>query len=123
MVDRRFLRPGLAFKTAHLVEEIGEALGQIATDETASRLAFESGVSALMAEVLQAAGKTFRFGLDSIDPTLDPAVAIPNRAWLKIAAANLRTVLDGDAIGELADVFGAADRVVRSLDFGEAWTV
>jgi NTP pyrophosphatase (non-canonical NTP hydrolase) len=56
MSDPKYIRRGVDFAIAHLVEECGE--------------------------VLAAAGKTQRFGLDSYNPELHPELRETNRDWL-----------------------------------------
>ena len=56
MADTRFLRPGLDFALAHVVEECGE--------------------------VLAAAGKCQRWGVRSVNPLLPPEKQEMNRDWL-----------------------------------------
>ena len=56
MSDARYLRPGLPFAIAHLVEECGE--------------------------VLAAAGKTQRWGPDSYNPEIPEIERETNREWL-----------------------------------------
>jgi NTP pyrophosphatase (non-canonical NTP hydrolase) len=78
MSDPRFLQDGFDKKLAHVVEECGE--------------------------VLAAAGKTQRWGRDSIDPLLcpgDPLYMETNIAWLR---------------RELYDLQGAIDRLTRTID-------
>lgn len=56
MSDPKYIRPGADFAIACLVEECGE--------------------------VLAAAGKTQRWGLDSVNPELPPQEQETNRDWL-----------------------------------------
>jgi hypothetical protein len=56
MVHPKYLRDGLPFALAHFVEEAGEALA--------------------------AAGKTQRWGLDSVNPELPKDEQETNRAWI-----------------------------------------
>lgn len=74
MSDPKYLRPGAPFAIAHLVEECGE--------------------------VLAAAGKTQRWGLDSYNPELPPEERETNRAWL---------------LRELTDLEGAIARVRNEI--------
>lgn len=69
-----YLRPGPEFALAHAVEEAGEFLA--------------------------AAGKSQRFGLDSVNPELEPPQET-NEAWLR---------------REMADLRGALDRLEQALD-------
>lgn len=74
MSDPRYLRPGAPFALAHVVEECGE--------------------------VLAAAGKCQRWGMDSVNPELPPAEQETNRDWL---------------LRELADLDGAVMRLRREI--------
>lgn len=64
----QYLFPGFDFALAHAVEEAGEFLA--------------------------AAGKTLRFGRDSVNPELPPAEQETNLAWIRREAADLRDALD-----------------------------
>lgn len=76
MVDSRYLRDGFDFCLSHFIEECGE--------------------------VLSAAGKTQRWGRDSIDPTItDPLIyKETNEEWL---------------LRELKDLIGSIDRLKKSI--------
>lgn len=74
-VDPKYLRSGVDFAIAHLVEECGE--------------------------VLAAAGKTQRWGLDSVNPELPPEQQETNRAWL---------------LREMNDLEGAITRCRREIN-------
>lgn len=74
MADTRYLRPGPDFAIAHLVEECGE--------------------------VLAAAGKAQRWGLDSVNPEIPANQQETNRDWL---------------LRELRDLDGAIERVRREI--------
>ena len=63
MTDPRYLRSGVDFALAHVIEEAGEFLA--------------------------AAGKTQRWGLDSFNPELAPAERETNEAWLRREANDL----------------------------------
>ena len=56
MVDSKYIRSGIPFALAHVVEECGE--------------------------VLAAAGKCQRWGMDSVNPELLPEDQETNREWL-----------------------------------------
>lgn len=56
MTDAKYIRPGVPFALAHVVEECGE--------------------------VLAAAGKCQRWGMDSVNPELPPEDQEANRDWL-----------------------------------------
>lgn len=75
MSDKRFLQKGFEKQLAHVVEECGE--------------------------VLAAAGKTQRWGLDSVNPLLPPEQQEANGAWL---------------VRELNDLEGAIRRLKRTLE-------
>lgn len=76
MSDPAYLKPGnIDFCLAHVVEECGE--------------------------VLAAAGKTQRWGLSSVDPTLPKEQQETNEAWLR---------------RELADLQEAIPRLLEALD-------
>lgn len=64
----QYLFPGFDFALAHAVEEAGEFLA--------------------------AAGKTQRFGRDSVNPELPPEQQETNLAWIRREAADLRGALD-----------------------------
>ena len=70
MSNQKYLRPGIPFALAHLVEECGE--------------------------VLAAAGKCQRWGMDSVNPELPAEQQETNRDWL---------------LRELADLEGAIIRL------------
>lgn len=74
MAEAKYLRPGVPFALAHFVEECGE--------------------------VLAAAGKCQRWGLESVNPELPPAEQETNRDWL---------------IRELDDLEGAIARLRKEL--------
>jgi hypothetical protein len=74
MAEAKYLRPGVPFALAHVVEECGE--------------------------VLAAAGKCQRWGLESVNPELPPAEQETNRDWL---------------IRELDDLEGAIARLRKEL--------
>lgn len=78
MADTKYLRPGVPFAIAHLVEECGE--------------------------VLAAAGKTQRWGLDSYNPELPIDGRETNQAWL---------------LRELDDLEGSIQRVRAALAAAE----
>lgn len=69
-MDSRFIQPGVGQALSRLVEEAGE--------------------------VLAAAGKTQRFGLDSVNPLLPIEQQETNRDWLKRELSDLK-----DAISKL----------------------
>jgi len=62
-MNPKYLRPGLDFVLGHFVEECGEALA--------------------------AAGKTQRWGLNSVNPELPPEKQETNRTWLVRELADL----------------------------------
>jgi hypothetical protein len=68
MNDPRFLQHGFDKCLAHLVEECGE--------------------------VLAAAGKTQRWGWDSVNPLLAPQDQETNLSWLRREIADLREAMD-----------------------------
>lgn len=74
-MDKRFLQRGFKNQLAHVVEECGE--------------------------VLAAAGKTQRWGLDSVNPLLKPEDQETNRDWLE---------------RELKDLKKAIGRLQKTLD-------
>lgn len=86
MTDPKYLRPGIPFALAHVVEECGE--------------------------VLAAAGKCQRWGLDSVNPELPADQQETNCAWLlrelddlEGTIHRLRATIRGDVRGTLpADV-------------------
>jgi len=88
MSDPRFLQKGFDKRLAHLVEEIGE-------------LQVELG------GILAAAGKTQRWGVWSVDPTIPPADRETNLAWLRRKMS--------DAYREMADVHEAIARLEISI--------
>ncbi|TSD89089.1 hypothetical protein FFK22_008900 [Mycobacterium sp. KBS0706] len=67
-MHQKYLAPGFDFALAHAVEEAGEFLA--------------------------AAGKTQRFGIDSVNPELPPYARETNGAWLRREMADLRGALD-----------------------------
>jgi len=75
MSDQRFLQTGFDKQLAHVVEECGE--------------------------VLAAAGKTQRWGLDSVNPLLPVDQQETNEAWLR---------------REIADLDGALKRLLTTMD-------
>lgn len=77
MTDPRYIRPGFDFALACLVEECGETLA--------------------------AAGKTQRWGRDSVNPELPPEQRETNRDWL---------------LREMADLEQAIQRVRERIDHG-----
>lgn len=85
MVNPEFLRPGSDFARNHSIEEVGEVL-----------IAFGN--------FLAAAGKTGRWGLDSVNPLLPAEQQETNRDWL---------------IREMADLRGALDRLELTLNRSE----
>ncbi len=80
-MNPEYLRPGSGFALAHSVEEIGEVL-------------------TAFGNFLSAAGKTQRWGLESVNPLLPPEQQETNRDWL---------------IREMADLRGALDRLDNAL--------
>lgn len=68
MADPRFLQDGFEKRLAHLVEECGE--------------------------LIAAAGKTQRWGPDSVNPLLQPQHQETNIAWLRREMADVRQALD-----------------------------
>lgn len=64
-MNPKYIRPGFDFALSHFIEECGEAIA--------------------------AAGKTQRWGLDSVNPELPPEQQETNRDWL------LREILDLEA--------------------------
>lgn len=74
MTDPKYIRPGVPFALAHVVEECGE--------------------------VLAAAGKCQRWGMDSVNPELPPEDQETNRDWLS---------------RELDDLEGAIARLRKEL--------
>lgn len=92
MMDPNYLRPGLPFALAHAVEEAGELMGPITS-------------------FLVAAGKTQRWGPDSVNPELPPAQQETNRDWLKDEIDQLRRTLRI----EVADLEGALNRLEAQL--------
>lgn len=68
MSDPRFLQSGFDKQLAHLVEECGE--------------------------VLAAAGKTQRWGRDSVNPLIPANQQETNEAWLRREIADLRQAID-----------------------------
>lgn len=75
MSDHRFLQDGFDAQLAHLIEECGE--------------------------VLAAAGKTQRWGRDSVNPLLPPNEQETNENWLKRELVDLK-----QAIGRLEHTLG-----------------
>ena len=75
MSDQRFLQTGFDKQLAHVVEECGE--------------------------VLAAAGKTQRWGRDSVNPLLPVDQQETNEAWLR---------------REIADLDGALKRLLTTMD-------
>ena len=67
MSDKRFLQKGFTKQLAHLVEECGE--------------------------VLSAAGKTQRWGLDSVNPLLPPSEQETNGDWLLRELQDLKAAI------------------------------
>jgi len=74
MTDPKYIRPGVPFALSHVVEECGE--------------------------VLAAAGKCQRWGMDSVNPELPPEDQETNRDWLS---------------RELDDLEGAIGRLRKEL--------
>jgi len=68
MSDSKYLRPGVDFCMAHVVEEAGE--------------------------LMAALGKTMRWGLWSFNPELPTEQREPNIEWVKREIADLRAALD-----------------------------
>lgn len=68
MSDPRFLQDGFDKQLSHLIEECGE--------------------------VLAAAGKTQRWGLLSVDPTIPVEQRETNLAWLRRELGDLRQAMD-----------------------------
>ncbi len=77
-MDPKYLRPGFAFALAHAIEEAGEFLA--------------------------AAGKTQRWGLDSVNPELPQQEQETNRDWLA---------------RELDDLAGAIERLRAQIPRGD----
>jgi hypothetical protein len=67
-MDERFIKGGLSHRLAHFVEEAGEALA--------------------------AAGKTQRWGLESVNPLLPAAQQETNRIWLLRELRDVRSAVD-----------------------------
>ena len=67
-MDSKYLRPGFDFALAHAIEEAGEFLA--------------------------AAGKTQRWGRDSVNPELAPEQQERNDDWLRRELADLQEALD-----------------------------
>ena len=88
MSDPRFLQEGYEAQSAHVVEEIGEAM-------------------AVLGDLAAAIGKAGRWGLDGVNPLLEPEDQETNRAWIFRA-------LDA-AKPELQDVMGAIERLQATM--------
>lgn len=88
MSDPRFLQQGYEAQAAHVVEEIGEFLADAGP-------------------LLAALGKTGRWGLDSVDPTIPPEQRETNRAWVRRALARTKC--------ELPDIIQAIDRLEATM--------
>lgn len=67
-MDPRFIQFGFEKTLAHFIEECGECLS--------------------------AAGKTQRWGLESVNPLLPPEQQETNETWLRRELADLREVMD-----------------------------
>ena len=68
MSDKRFLQDGFEKRLSHAVEECGEFIA--------------------------AAGKTQRWGVWSVDPTIPEHERITNLVWLKLEMGDIRQALD-----------------------------
>lgn len=89
MTDARFLQQGYAAQSAHVVEEVGEAMKDLG-------------------DLLAALGKTGRWGLHSVDPTVPPDKQETNRAWVRRALAKAKV--------ELEDVLQTIERLETTMD-------
>lgn len=87
MSDERFLQRGFDKQLAHLVEECGE--------------------------VLAAAGKTQRWGRDSVNPLIPDAEQETNEAWLRREMRDLRQSMD--RLEATIDADNLTDRRARLL--------
>lgn len=67
-MNPKYLRPGFDFALAHFVEECGETLA--------------------------AAGKVQRWGLDSVNPELQPDARETNRSWLARELTDLEGAIE-----------------------------
>lgn len=67
-MDPKYLRPGVDFAIGHAIEEAGEFIA--------------------------AAGKTMRWGRDSVNPELPSEQQETNEAWMRREVADLRGALD-----------------------------
>ena len=81
-MDPRYLRPGFDFALGHAIEEAGEFLA--------------------------AAGKTVRWGRNSVNPELPPSEQETNEAWL---------------LREMGDLRGALDRLEKALRAQQEQTI
>ncbi len=63
MTDKRFLQEGFSKKLSHFIEECGE-------------------VTSAIGDAVAAAGKTQRWGLDSVNPLLEPEDQEKNKDWI-----------------------------------------
>jgi hypothetical protein len=88
MSDPRFLQRGFDKQLAHLVEECGE--------------------------VLAAAGKTQRWGRDSVNPLIPTIAQETNEAWLRRELADLRQSID--RLEATMDADNLTDRRRRTLE-------
>lgn len=88
MTDTRFLQQGYAAQSAHVVEEVGEAMKDLG-------------------DLLAALGKTGRWGLDSVDPTIPADQRETNRDWLRRALAKAKV--------ELPDVLQTINRLEATM--------
>lgn len=96
MTDERYMRPGIPFALGKLAEEIGEYL------EESNRINLQ------MSRVLQAIGKTQRWGLDSVNPDLPEEQQETNEAWLHRELSILVQITAEPNLGEeLKDVVEA----------------